>query len=313
MSKRERLFVLNDPHAMRISGELAAEIGLNESIVLLQIEFIISVYGKQRRGRQWTRQSLSELRDEYFQWWSLSTVHRAVKNLEDRNLLTVKNHNRTGFDRTQWFALNLDGLATLRSVTLAQDPDALPLNSPISQNEKSISQNDKSIRSNREIDSVNLTNRSSQNEKSLRKETSEETSEERTLAPNSALASGETKAERKARRDGIWDSLSEIFDAKGAKLTRTEQSGRGKVVAELLDVGATGAEVERRARMFTARFPCASVTAFALVKHWNGLQPPKLTVASEQPEPEKCEHGVWKIAHCEDCAAEGVYDQGRAS
>ena len=48
-TKHERIFTLNDPHALRICGSLAQEIGLNESIVLLQLEFLISLPPEKER------------------------------------------------------------------------------------------------------------------------------------------------------------------------------------------------------------------------------------------------------------------------
>lgn len=70
MPPRERLFVLNDPHALRVNAALAMEIGLNESIVLLQLEFLISISDNVREGRIWTYQSLSELQEAHFPFWS---------------------------------------------------------------------------------------------------------------------------------------------------------------------------------------------------------------------------------------------------
>ena len=98
---RERIFILNDPHALRINAALAMEIGLNESVLLLQLEFLISISDNVQDGRVWTYQSLQELKERFFPFWSTATISRAVKRLVELELITVGNFNRAGFDRTQ--------------------------------------------------------------------------------------------------------------------------------------------------------------------------------------------------------------------
>ena len=114
--KRDRIFILNDPHALRISGELAQEIGLNESIVLLQVEFLISISDNERDGQRWTYQSIRDLQRNYFPWWSIATINRTIESLAEKRLLTVGNYNKAKYDRTRWLALNMDGIAELQSV-----------------------------------------------------------------------------------------------------------------------------------------------------------------------------------------------------
>lgn len=118
---RERLFTLNDPHAMRISAELAAEIGLMESIVLLQFEFLLSITKVSRRGKPWIRATLEELRQEHFKWSSRATIWRAIQSLHKRRLLLIDNYNAAGFDKTQWFTLDMKNVARLKSVRVFQD------------------------------------------------------------------------------------------------------------------------------------------------------------------------------------------------
>lgn len=126
---RNRLLTFNDPHPMRIDRDLAAEIGLNESILLLQIEYLISISSNEREGRLWTYQSLTSLQETYFPWWSLMTISRTLKSLEEKRLIVIGNFNKLGYDRTQWFALNEEGINSLHSVAIYQ-------------NDKSIYQND---------------------------------------------------------------------------------------------------------------------------------------------------------------------------
>lgn len=157
---RLRLLVFNDPHTMRIDKDLAAEIGLNESILFLQIEYLIGLSQHEQDGRLWTYQSLQDLHDNFFPWWSLMTISRIIKTLQSKNLLIVGNYNKSGFDRTQWFALNEEGISRLESVKLQV--------SPIYQNGKWISQNG-------EIDPNKMVNRSQQNDTTIPKTTTETT------------------------------------------------------------------------------------------------------------------------------------------
>jgi hypothetical protein len=142
--RRERLFVLNDPHALRVSAALAMEIGLNESMVLLQLEFLISISDNVQDGRVWTYQSLNELRETYFPFWSKATIGRAIQSLVERDLVIIGNFNRVGFDRTPWYALNPDGLRQLTSLRYETPSSQIETSTshagtPASQNETSTS------------------------------------------------------------------------------------------------------------------------------------------------------------------------------
>lgn len=164
---RIRLLIPNDPHPMRIERDLAKEIGLNESIVLLQLEYLIGISNNERDGRLWTYQTLQDLHTIYFPWWSIATISRIVKTLEEKELITIGNFNKLGYDRTQWFALNDVGIARLTSVLMQSDA--------ISQNEKWTFQNAKSILQNDQMDHVKLQNGLDQNETTIPKSTQKST------------------------------------------------------------------------------------------------------------------------------------------
>lgn len=65
----------------------------------------------------------------------------------------------------------------------------------------------------------------------------------------------------KTPRDLIWDALAASF---GSPRTKTEQAMFGKVVAELLEAGATAEETEKACAYVHSRFEVAS--PFAVVK-----------------------------------------------
>ena len=119
---------------MRIDRDLAAEIGLNESILLLQLEYLISISSNERDGRLWTYQSLTNMQEVYFPWWSVMTIQRTIKSLEQKNLIIIGNFNKLGYDRTQWFALNEEGINSLHSVAIYQNDKSIYQNDVIDHN-----------------------------------------------------------------------------------------------------------------------------------------------------------------------------------
>lgn len=146
-----RIVVCNDPHAMRINKELAEEIGFQESVVFLQLEYLISIGKHVIDGKRWTRQSLEELHKEHFPWWSVATLKRIIARLEERNLILIANHNRVGYDRTQWYAVDPQGVAELHSVAIVQ--------------------NEKSMGAECKMDQLNLQNALAQDETTIPKTT----------------------------------------------------------------------------------------------------------------------------------------------
>ncbi|BEP28792.1 hypothetical protein [Helicovermis profundi] len=116
MSKK-RIFILNDPYAPRLNSELAEEIGLNESILLLQIEYWISLSSNVKEGYVWTYQSASSIK-KLFKFYSPSTINRILKNLIDKGLIIEGNYNKLKFDRTRWFRLNYANLSKLKSIKI---------------------------------------------------------------------------------------------------------------------------------------------------------------------------------------------------
>lgn len=101
-----------------IPPKLAAEIGLNEAIVLQQIHFWIRVNIKLKRaenyqdGRWWTYNSVKDWQTQ-FPFWSISTVRRALDALEGKGYITTGNYNKAGYDQTKWYSINYDALPVI--------------------------------------------------------------------------------------------------------------------------------------------------------------------------------------------------------
>jgi len=137
---RKRLLTFNDPQPLRIDRRLAIEIGFLESVVLLQLEFLISISHNEREGQFWTYHTLKQLKERHFPWLSQATICRTIQSLEEKGLIVRGHFNRSGFDRTQWFALNYDGIGRLTSVRTGEDAPILHSATRTLQDAKSVLQ-----------------------------------------------------------------------------------------------------------------------------------------------------------------------------
>lgn len=123
MAKR-KIYVQNDPTTLRIIPALAKEIGFNESIMLLQLDFLISIsnnghigiWNERSRQNDWVYLSIRDLRALYFPFWSQTTINRTLHKLLDMNLIIEDNFNSIKYDTTRWMALNFQGISKLKTV-----------------------------------------------------------------------------------------------------------------------------------------------------------------------------------------------------
>lgn len=135
---RKRLLTFNDPQPLRIDRRLAMEIGFLESVVLLQLEFLISISHNEREGQFWTYHTLKQLQERHFPWLSQATICRTIQSLEEKGLIVRGHFNRSGFDRTQWFALNYEGIAQLKSIRIGEDAPILQSATSVFQDAKPV-------------------------------------------------------------------------------------------------------------------------------------------------------------------------------
>lgn len=110
---KARIFLENKPSFTRLVPELAVAIGLNEALVLMQIDIWIGQSDNFEDGHYWTYQSLRDMQEKAFAYMGLATINRAVLSLEEQGLIIVGNYNKRKGDNTRWFAFNLDGLREL--------------------------------------------------------------------------------------------------------------------------------------------------------------------------------------------------------
>lgn len=128
-----RLFILNEGPTLRISPSLACEIGLNESIVLLQVDWLIQNQGTIKAGTRAIKLPLRKAQDCWLPFYSLATLSRIVENLVGAEYLWM---HKEGNER--WFALG-PGCDRLASVKVAI-PKELPKPEPKIEHETKPSQ-----------------------------------------------------------------------------------------------------------------------------------------------------------------------------
>lgn len=137
MKRRPRIAYPDSRYLPRICPELAHELGkllkkkkgkkqgyngLNESIVLLQLDFLISVSTSPKQdGRQWTYQSLEKLQEDYFPFWGRDTIDRALKNLKALGLIKIGNFNKLALDQTRWYSIVWEKVDRLESVKVMEE------------------------------------------------------------------------------------------------------------------------------------------------------------------------------------------------
>lgn len=97
---------LFDEHPLVIDVKLAQAIGLNQAIVLQQLNYWLhSRSAKKIDGKLWVYNRIKDW-NEQFPFWSKNTVQRTLESLEKAGLVVTGNFNRYKFDRTKWYSIN---------------------------------------------------------------------------------------------------------------------------------------------------------------------------------------------------------------
>ena len=102
-----KLLIQSEP--LQVLPELAAQIGLNEAIVLQQIHFWLQKSKHEHDGRRWIYNTFSEWQAQ-FPFWSERTLQRIVAQLVHLGLVVVHKFNESNWDRTNWYAIEYERL-----------------------------------------------------------------------------------------------------------------------------------------------------------------------------------------------------------
>jgi hypothetical protein len=91
--------------------DMAKEFGLNEAIILHQLDYWIEHNRANEQncheGRYWTFNSVRAWQEQ-FPWWSIDTIRRVLNKLEKDNLILSSSFNKTRYDRTKWYSIRYE-------------------------------------------------------------------------------------------------------------------------------------------------------------------------------------------------------------
>ncbi len=111
--------LLLDESPLVIQKGLAKEIGLNKAIVVQQLHYLIKRRREDDRDRYfhddrwWVYNSYQKWQDEFFSFWSVRTVRRIFKSLEEDGVFIVDNFNQESYDKTKWYSIDYQRLEEL--------------------------------------------------------------------------------------------------------------------------------------------------------------------------------------------------------
>ena len=108
---------LFDEQPILANKALARELGLNEALVLQQINYCIEINKKSGNnyhdGKYWTYNSIRAWQEKDFDYLSVDTVKRTFSKLEKAGYLLVGNYNKDPRDKTKWYTINDNKLEEL--------------------------------------------------------------------------------------------------------------------------------------------------------------------------------------------------------
>lgn len=99
---------------LQVIPSLAVEVGLNEAIILQQLHFRLLISENERDGHKWVYKTYDEWRVGEFPFWSVDTIKRAMRRLEEKGyIIATSSYNRMKMDKTKWYRINYEHLQVL--------------------------------------------------------------------------------------------------------------------------------------------------------------------------------------------------------
>jgi len=100
-----------------INTELAEKIGLEESVMVMQLHYWLTKCPKHKDQRDWIYNTLEDWYDQ-FKYWSYSKVRRIVKSLESSGVIISEKRNVYLGNHTKWYTINYELLNDTTGVNL---------------------------------------------------------------------------------------------------------------------------------------------------------------------------------------------------
>ena len=108
---------LFDEQPIAANKALARALGLNEALVLQQINYWIEINKKSGKNyhdeKYWTYNSIRAWQEKDFDYMSVDTVKRTFAKLEKAGYLLIGNYNKDPRDKTKWYTINDEKLEEL--------------------------------------------------------------------------------------------------------------------------------------------------------------------------------------------------------
>lgn len=177
--------LLIDEQPLMVLPQLAAQIGLNEAIVLQQVHYWTSERRHVQDGRSWTYNTIVAWQKQ-FPFWSSATIRRTIDSLVEKGLLIKRKLSENKFDATLWYSVDVDALKEFDLQS-----DLLKLSTCVAHVEHG---------------------RSAQVEQITSTETTETTTETTKASPAPKISFGEN-GEWSGISDGIWSSWNSAYPA----------------------------------------------------------------------------------------------------
>ena len=113
MSKSDFFIIPNSP-VLKFSPELAQEIGLRDSIVLLHIDEAAAESTKVYAGKKYINQSVRDIQAR-FPFMGLTTINRAINSLLKQQLIIQIGSRHNSCNKTRTLAINAEVCVKLKS------------------------------------------------------------------------------------------------------------------------------------------------------------------------------------------------------
>ncbi len=119
--------------AVVFHDEVALTIGMNEAMMLNQIEYWLSISKNVRDGRKWVYKTFDGWQSE-FRFFSIRTIKSAIKNLEVLGIIiSSKVFNKQFTDRTKWYSIDYEKFNEIMGKSYMQS-----VKMPLSQNHEKV-------------------------------------------------------------------------------------------------------------------------------------------------------------------------------
>ena len=106
--------ILFQSKVITVDPVLASIIGLNEAIILSQMNYWCVMNERQNKGKYgdyyWVRSSVAAWQERDFRFMSINTIKRTIRNLESMELIISTIPKEQGMNRTKWYRINHDKL-----------------------------------------------------------------------------------------------------------------------------------------------------------------------------------------------------------